>query len=135
MSLCLSLSLSLCTSRQERGCEGCHKERYDAAWNRFRFPQLWNFISSYVFPFQSYSLFLNTVVPFSLCPTVPTLPILTLSNYSHFAQGRTPPNRYTSDIPCAILELSGTIPELADKVRITDSYFAPNIYISTCSFR
>ena len=41
----------------------------------------------------------------------PCRPILTLCNYSHFAQGRTP-NRYTRDIPCAILELSGTIPEL-----------------------
>ena len=40
-----------------------------------------------------------------------------MGNYSLFAQGHTP-NRYTSDTACAILELSGTIPELADKVRI-----------------
>ena len=89
-----AFSPSLCTSRQERGCKWCPKERYDAALNRFRFPQLWNFMFSYIFPFQSYLLFINTVVPFSLCPTVPTLPI---------------PNRYTIDIPCAIVELSGTM--------------------------
>ena len=84
LPLSLSVSLSLCTFRQERGCEGCHKERYNASLNRFRFPQLWNFISSYIFHFQSYLLFLNTtshfrfvqlfpLCPFSLCPTIPTL--------------------------------------------------------------
>ena len=65
--------------------------------------------------------------------------ILTLSSYSHFAQGHIP-YLFSTYIPCAILEFSGTIPELADRVRYplcagqfrncTDSYFAPNIYIS-----
>ena len=43
--------------------------------------------------------------------------ILTLSSYSHFAQGHIP-YLFSTYIPCAILELSGTIPELADRVRI-----------------
>ena len=105
LSLSLSLSLSFCTSRQERGCDGCHKERYDAAWNRFRFPQFWNFVFR-IFSLSVLLLFLNTA----------TLPILILSKYSH-------------DIPCAILELPGTMPELADKVRIpTLRRTIPEIY-------
>ena len=43
--------------------------------------------------------------------------ILTLSSYSHFAQGHIP-YLFSTYNPCAILELSGTIPELADRVRI-----------------
>ena len=43
--------------------------------------------------------------------------ILTLSSYSHFAQGHRP-YLFSTHIPCAILELSGTIPELTDRVRI-----------------
>ena len=43
--------------------------------------------------------------------------ILTLSSYSHFAQGHIP-YLFSIYILCAILELSGTIPELADRVRI-----------------
>ena len=43
--------------------------------------------------------------------------ILTLSSYSNFAQGHIP-YIFSTYIPCAILELSGTIPELADRVRI-----------------
>ena len=43
--------------------------------------------------------------------------ILTLSSYSHFAQGHEP-YLFSTYIPCAILELSDTIPELADRVRI-----------------